>query len=281
MTHNVRIDDAGYVLYAAVAEAADKQGIQWMVTGAAGRVLLLEMVYGLPRGKATEDVDFAVMVESWDHYQAIVDQICEDSRFVRDARQRQRILGPEDTYLDLIPFGGVETADQFIHWPPERDFSMNVLGFRDACADAVLVTVNDNLPVPVVSPAGLVLLKIIAWKDRHHSHPGRDAGDIAYVLRHYNRIETEQKLFDDHYDAVEEAGYDIDFAAARVLGRRIGSLASPRTHEQLLSILGNEIQIGMDSDLVSDIAEWLPGYELERVLQVLEQLQTGLNDRQK
>jgi predicted nucleotidyltransferase len=94
MTHNARVDEATYLLYATVAEAAKVHGMQWMVTGAGSRILLLENVYGLPRGKATEDVDFAVMVESWEHYQTIVARICEDERFTRDPRQRQRIRGP-------------------------------------------------------------------------------------------------------------------------------------------------------------------------------------------
>lgn len=276
MTHEAQVDEAAYNLYAAVAKAAGELDIQWMVTGAAGRVLLLENVYGLPRGKVTEDVDFAVMVEGWDQYLAIVDRICSDKRFTRDKKQRQRICGPGDAYLDLIPFGGVETEEQIIHWPPDSDFTMNVQGFREACADSVSVTVNGTLIVPVVSPVGLVLLKLIAWQDRHQSHPGRDAGDIAYVLRHFSSIETEQRLFEQHYDIVEAAEFDIDLASACVLGRYVRTLASEETRQQLYMLLENELQTGTDSCLVSDIADWLPACGEERTLQVLEQFQAGL-----
>ena len=53
------------MLLSAVSSAASALQIRWLVVGATGRVLLLEEVYGLPRGRATEDVDFGVMVESW------------------------------------------------------------------------------------------------------------------------------------------------------------------------------------------------------------------------
>jgi predicted nucleotidyltransferase len=202
MTHNARVDEATYLLYAAVAEAAKVHGIQWMVTGAGSRILLLENVYGLPRGKATEDVDFAVMVESWEHYQTIVAGICEDGRFTRDPGQRQRIRGPEQTYLDLIPFGGVET----------------------------------------------------------------DA----------RTIETVKVLFDHHYDAVEQADYDIDLAAAYVLGRHTNTFVSADTREQLLVLLEDELQMETDSRLVYEIAQALPGSGEDRSLLLLGQFQAGL-----
>ena len=67
-----------------VAGAASELQIRWLITGAMGRILLLEKVYTLPRGRATEDVDFGVMVKSWDQYQALIQRICEGGRFYQD-----------------------------------------------------------------------------------------------------------------------------------------------------------------------------------------------------
>ncbi len=57
--YRVRVEDRTFVLLSTVASAASELQIRWLITGATGRVLLLEMVYKLPRGRATEDVDFA------------------------------------------------------------------------------------------------------------------------------------------------------------------------------------------------------------------------------
>ena len=277
--HDVRVDAATYGLYAAVAAAANDLDIEWVVTGAASRVILLESVYGLPRGRATEDVDFAVMVETWDEYQALADRICRDPQFRRDARQRQRLQYSKGTYLDLVPFGGIETAGHVVRWPPpEQDFVMSVLGFREACADAVRVILNNMLAVRVVSPVGLVLLKLVAWRDRHETHPRRDASDIAHVLRHFCTIETEKTLFDDHYDAVEAADYDVDLAAARVLGRRTRELASEETYQQVFALLDNELEAGTASRLVRELSDSLPGGGEERAYALMDQFRKGLSE---
>ncbi len=78
-----------------------------------GRVLLLEEVYELPPGRATRDVDFGVMVESWDHYQALIRRICEDGRFHQDGKQTQR-LNSDYGSIDLVPFGGIEADGNVI-----------------------------------------------------------------------------------------------------------------------------------------------------------------------
>lgn len=79
---------------------------------------------------------------------------------------------------------------------------MSVAGFHDALADAVPVWVNDSLLVPVVSPAGLLLLKLLAWNERRNQKPGRDASDIAYVCRHAVKLISEHRLFEEHLSVV-------------------------------------------------------------------------------
>lgn len=278
MKYEARVSADAYRAYATIAHAAKELDIRWMVTGAAGRVLLLETVYGLPRGRATEDVDFAVMVESWDHYHALEALILKNSEFVQDNKQRQRFRGSENAYFDLIPFGGVEKADHTIAWPPDNNFTMNVLGFREACADAVIVRMNGKTDVPVVSPAGLMLLKLIAWKDRHISHPRRDAADIAYVLRHFGKIETEKRLFERYFDAIKAADYDLDIATARVLGRKTCAIVTNGTRRRLHQLLDVELVHGEDSDLVYEISNRLEPASPDRVLTLLQAYLAGLLD---
>lgn len=254
----VGVDKRTYVALAAVASAAGTLKIRWMVAGAAARVLLLEMVYGLPHGRATEDVDFGVMVKNWEQHQALVERICQDPAFRQDPKQRQRLRHAKGGYLDVIPFGGVESDNHLIRWPPDDDIIMSVIGFQDAYADVVQVAVN-NLTVPIVSPVGLVVLKLVAWKERHHREPRRDAADIAYVLRHFSRLLTEKVLFDEHFDVVEASDYDLDLAASRVLGEKVATIASKDTHEYLRQLLEHELEVGTDSRLVREVADYPRG----------------------
>lgn len=45
--HAATVDGITFALLSAVADAAEKVGVRWMVTGASARVLLLESAYGL------------------------------------------------------------------------------------------------------------------------------------------------------------------------------------------------------------------------------------------
>lgn len=267
------LDAATLALLEAVAKAAAELEMAWMVTGAAGRVLLLEGVYGLPQGRATRDVDLGIMVASWDQYRALVDRLRRDDRFQPDPKQLQRLRFGDEGLLDLVPFGGIESADRTIHWPPDNDFVMSVIGFREAYADTVSVQL-DGLNVPVISPVGLALLKLVAWKERHFAQPKKDAADLTYVLRHFSTILTEQVLFDAYFDAVEAAEFDIDLAAGRVLGRKIAMLAAQDARAFVLQLLEEELQHETDSLLVREISAHMSG-NAERAHDLMQNLKAG------
>lgn len=272
-----RVDGRTIVLLHAVAKATDALHIEWMVTGAAGRVMLLEGVYGLPHGRATQDVDLGVMVANWKQYQALVERIRQDTRFQPDPKQRQRLRFRDDGILDLIPFGDIEANDRTIHWPPDNDFTMSVIGFREAYADAVKVSI-DGLSVAVVSPVGLMLLKLVAWQERHHAQPKKDAADIAYLLRHYSAALTEKVLFDDHFTVMEATGFDVDLAASRVLGQKMVTLAENDARDYMRNFLDHELKERADSILVREIGEHLAGAGKERAYQLLSGLRAGLDE---
>lgn len=268
------VDAKTFALLEAVSKAAGDLSIEWLVTGAAGRVLLLEGVYGLPQGRATQDIDLGIRVENWERYQALVDKLCSENKFQPDPKQQQRIRSGEGGMLDLVPFGEIESEGRRIWWPPEKDFVMSVIGFREAHIDAVDVSIQ-GLTVPVVSPVGLMLLKLVAWSERHVEKPGRDAADLAYVLRHIGTILTESVLFEEYYDAVEASEYEIDLAASRVLGRKIATLAQEDTQAYLLSLLEKQLSEGIDSQLIREVGVQMRGLEIERTHDLLQSLMAG------
>ena len=274
--YRAHVEGRTFVLLAAVASAASELEIGWLIAGAAGRVLLLEEVYKLPPGRATEDVDYGVMVDSWDHYQALVERICKDERVYKDRKQTQRLHFSDYGIIDLVPFGGVESDGNVIRWPPDGDFVMSVAGFQEAYDNAVQVLVNDTLMVRVVSPVGLLLLKLVAWGERHNIQPRKDAADIAYVLRHSPALFGETSLFEEHFEIVESAGYDLELAAARLLGQKMSALASERTRKHVCKLLEQELNNGIESKLVRQVAESLVPAERTRTYELLSQIMIGL-----
>jgi len=276
--HSATVDEETLVVLRAVAEAAELLRIAWLVTGAGGRILLLERVYGGPAGRATMDLDFGVMVRDWDQYARLRAAVCRGPRFRPDPKQAQRLHGPGGRYLDLIPFGGVETPQGLVRWPPDGDILLRVSGFEDACRHAAIVVVNDGAcRVPVVTPEHLVSLKLFAWKDRRFTHPRKDAADLAYVLGHATAWVGEERLFDSHFDVVAAAGYDLDLAAARVLGRTLAAQASPTTRTLLTELLSAELARGEDSDLVRDVGRQLMT-GAKRAFALLDALRQGVQE---
>jgi predicted nucleotidyltransferase len=50
-----------------------------------------------------------------------------------------------------------------IAFPPDGDFVMNTDGFVEAYRDSLTVSLTDELKVRIVSPAGLAVLKFVAY----------------------------------------------------------------------------------------------------------------------
>lgn len=154
--------------------------IRYMLVGATARDLLLYHVFGHAVTRATYDLDFAILVDSWEQF-AIVKQLFLDiPGFTDKGRNAQRLYyrpsgASFETIIDIIPFGKLESADRTIAWPPDADVVMNVAAFSDVFENSLRVQVGPDLIIPVASLSGLMVLKLFAWLDRHE---GRDLQDI-------------------------------------------------------------------------------------------------------
>jgi predicted nucleotidyltransferase len=51
-----------------VVRAAESQRLRLFIVGAQARDLLLQYAYDLPVHRATNDIDFGIIVESWDEF---------------------------------------------------------------------------------------------------------------------------------------------------------------------------------------------------------------------
>ena len=133
--------------------------------GATARDLLLFHVFGIPVTRATADIDFAVAMDSWERFSELRVALLASGHF-REGKMEHRVYVKtpsvkDEIPVDLIPFGGVAEAD-VIHWPPDRETVMAVVGFEDAIVAAVHVQVDADLTIPVASLAGIAVLKLFA-----------------------------------------------------------------------------------------------------------------------
>ncbi len=255
-TESVEVDDALFEVLESFSVAARAVKAPWLVVGATARIILLEKVYGLPRGVATQDIDFGVQVGDWEHYQRLCDFLTQDGASATERKPTKRFKSKQDMIFDLVPYGGVEDKDKQVFWPPHEDDVMTVRGFESAANNAVSVIVNEKLTVPVVSPAGLCALKLFAWQERHAQHPGRDTKDIAYLFTHIGSLYSAEKLHTQYSEAVLVADYAIQSAGHYQLGCDVGALLTSNDLEFMKGLLSDELSKNEDSMLCREIHKY-------------------------
>lgn len=270
------VDTDVYRVLDRVSSVTAQDGIRWFVVGAFARILLFEQNLGLSRGRATMDIDFAIMVDSWDAYTRLQSSICEDREFHLDMHQKQRMRHDVGTTFDLLPFGIIAGKTGTIRWPPDNDPVMSVMGFQESYDHAFLVTVNNAIGVPVVRPSCYVMLKLFAWDERGRGVRGKDAEDLAMILKSGANLSTVEDLFDIHLDAMEKVGNDVDLAVQLILGRELSGILFPETKKRLLMLLDHEIADGIYSQLVRDLERYINREAPEEVLQLLILFRDGI-----
>ena len=273
------VDPLTLMVIGEIQQAANRLGVPLFVVGAVARIILLENIYGLNAGRTTTDVDFAFALDNWEQFHAIKTVLLENPLF--DASEHVahrlyfRVPDLEHAYkVDLIPFGGVETNQSTIAWPPDMAIMMNVAGFGDAFAAAVCVEVSPGVKATVASLPGIAILKLFAWVDRRQEN-SKDAIDLVTLLRSYHEAGNENRIYEDAsaLTALEAVDYDPELAGAWLLGNDVATVASNSTVTGLESMLN-----GATKDwLVEDMSRAMKGREnaMDYAYRLLEQFTKG------
>ena len=237
------VDPLAIAILRQVDPVARALGVEYLVTGATARDIVLVGVFGLETGRGTRDVDLAIAVDGWPAFEAMRTSLVGTGAFVPDRQIVHRLFhlrGEQRGYpIDLIPFGAIEDPGATIAWPPDRSAVMSVAGYREAFDAAVPAEVDPGFVVRVVSLPGLALLELIAWADRGAADP-RDAIDLAMLLRRYHAAGNEDRLYGAEIAVREAAGYDADLAGPRLLGRDVARISRAETRRTLLALLDDE-----------------------------------------
>ena len=233
---------AGLVaLYADIQKHAKDLNIDILVVGAMVRDLVLVHGFGANIGRATTDVDFGINVASWDEFNALKGSLLEVG-YVPDERKVHRLTHDDKEgqpwEIDIIPFGKIADKNNRISWPPRQDIVMNVHGFTEASEHALEVQISEapDIIIPVASPEGFTLLKLVSWLDRKVEFRSKDATDFRYLIQSCRKI---PEFFDDLYEEgyMEAQEWDELNASAMKLGKDVAAIAS----QELIKFLENEL----------------------------------------
>ncbi|HYC59206.1 MAG TPA: hypothetical protein VEK79_06530 [Thermoanaerobaculia bacterium] len=217
-------------------DATQQLAKRTLIVGAMARDLILHHAYGLRITRATADLDIAVAVESWDAFYRL-----EEKLIAKGAQRDPHIVHRffiNDWKLDVVPFGKVE-RDGIIVWP-ETESKMSVVGFDEASSHALEVLLPRQIRAFVASPPALLMLKLIAWEDRHLVEPRHDAVDIRTLIDSYAESWNDDRLYTEADDLLQRFGYDNSLAGAALLGRDSAAIARPTTRARMIEIVERE-----------------------------------------
>ncbi|QEY17226.1 hypothetical protein D0C16_15320 [Cellvibrio sp. KY-GH-1] len=237
---SAKIDPALASLCEIVAECAVQLQIPYLIVGATARDMVLHYGFGAKIQRATADIDFALQVPTWDAFTALRMELIANN--FSETRKVHCLIAPNNLPIDIIPFGDLADQDAKVQWPPSGDIIMNVLGFQEALNNANTVRLRDApiLDVPVASPEGMTILKLIAWTDREIEQRNKDAKDLAYLLTTYENIPVISDQLYGEITLMELYGWDLTLASAHQLGINVKQITLQQTYVVIANLLNNQ-----------------------------------------
>lgn len=119
---------------------------------------------------------------------------------------------------------------------------MNVMGFHEAYESALTFTLENSKQFKVVSLAGLVILKLVAWSERN-IETNKDAEDLLFILSNYNNFNPAY-LFEENSDLLTSKDFDFATTGAIILARHVLNIIKPNIElkEKLITILSPNLK---------------------------------------
>jgi predicted nucleotidyltransferase len=273
-----KIDRLTIEVLSLISKTASSLGIQFFVIGATARDIILNNAYNISTIRATMDIDFGVQVSNWESYEKMKDTLLATGLLTK-TKEPHRLLYAESIRIDILPFGPIAEPDQCLSWPPDHEPKMSTIGFEEAYrySQTVRLTKNPTLDIQVAAPCGLALMKLFSWSDSYPNR-GRDAQDLALLLKTYIQAGNEQRLYEDAGDLLEKEDFDYILAGARLLGRDMAAIMSSKTKEVVVGILnretGNQNRYRLVESMLKGGATSKDNFEEH--LQLLEEMKTGI-----
>lgn len=252
---------------------AKELNVQFFVVGAIARDIVFTNIYGVQTGRATNDIDLGINLESWKHYDAFINKLCSDSKFApTDIVHRFKY----DKYLvDIIPFGKISDSEKKILWPPDKTREMNLLGFEEAYNDSSLVRLRENpaLDILFVSPLGFAILKLFSWIDRNDKI--KDAHDLRLVICNYADLGNEKRIYEVD-EILKQEDFDYQMAGAMLLGHDITKIATSQTINKVIDILNNETGQSASYKLIEHMLVLNSEAQFDFYLNLLQSVKNGI-----
>lgn len=266
-------------LFDSLSYTFKKKSIDYILVGALARDILLLKVYKLElMPRATSDIDIAILVNNWEEYEIITNELIKTQKF-KKTQSIHRFIYSEKIEVDIIPFGEIASPNNKIKWPPDYLNIMSMVGFIEVYDNAATIKYDNENSFKIASLEGLIILKLIAWSDRKRQ---KDAQDISLLLKNCFYVYLSSAEFGGAPD--EKENYDLDFTlyGVRMMGNKISLLlkSAPQVKNEIIKILEKEIIESESSRLATEMLEsrFEINEKYEYNLKLLKELSEGINE---
>ena len=234
----------------AMARCFDERVHQpFIVIGATARDIISIIFKSDRPMRRTRDLDISVAVADWKSFNHIA-QSLQECGFRKDDTIKQRFYYPIaglEYEVDVIPFGGVSPDEKHIYWPPDMDPMMTIRGFNAVLSHCIEIAVPDaGYSFQIPTAAGLFLLKLDAWVDRHYK-TDKDAQDMRYLMDSYYLPQCTEPKYEAVFDVPE---FTVLKAGAYMLAIDICELLTEENLRFYYELVRDEVQKAEASQLL-------------------------------
>ena len=230
---------------------------------------------GIKPSRGTRDIDFAIMISSFDEYKQITRDLIANG-FIKTKEPYRFNFKGSNLVIDVLPFGQIE--EQYTEDFNKRNVDLHLLGFKEVLEDSISIQIEEKIanipPLP-----GMIILKLIAWNDRPEQREN-DLADILTIIQHFFELEYDE-IVEFHYDTFpKDDTVEIDqlLVAAEVLGRKAKLFLnkSEELSNRIYQILETNLQVVSQSEIAKDWALKL-NTDIEYSFSILESFQKGIS----
>jgi predicted nucleotidyltransferase len=225
----------------------------------------------------------AVLMANNEDYEQLKQHLIQKHNFRETATNAFALLHPNRTTVDLMPFGEIAGAGDWVEVKGRGMTSIAVPGMVEAYEEAGVLQTEEGQRWRVCTLPGMCVLKLLAWQDRPESR-SKDLQDLAHILIHYEYI-VQDELFIEHHDLLIDESMDSASpkfmlqVSARLLGRHMQVITrrSSELHRRITELLQIEKAVHNAGPLSQAWAR-INGTTVEEANDLITRLLKGLTD---
>lgn len=259
----------------ALENGLNKYGIDFYLVGAVARDVWMTAINDIPPSRVTGDIDFAVFINDKNTYADLREYLINIEGFIPYKGNGFVLKWKNIIQIDLMPFGEIESKPSNVTVEGTGLTSLNMPGFKEIYDSGLPeAELEEKHSFKFCTLPGIVLLKLIAFQERPEIRRD-DIKDISKILKHFFDMYADE-IYENHNDLFGDKDINLQWIAARVLGRDMGKIA--QLNEDLFlrikKILKKNTVDIHSSDIAKIMAEFFQN-TIEDNVKLLEQVKIG------